>query len=125
MKTLLVWYSLVESWSNSDNGGLTLQVCGCWRMGLEEIQGPRLTYGRLLHFPPSSCFSVVLCLLSAGTAAGVDLRLVQPAAAETPGRSRDGGGRNREAHICLGSYICLGLFLIGSGSHIPPVLPWS
>lgn len=75
--------------------------------------------------PPSFCFSVVLCLLSAGTAAGVDLRLVQPAAAETPGRSRDGGGRNREAHICLGSYICLGLFLIGSGSHIPPVLPWS
>lgn len=52
-----------------DNGGLTLQVCGCWRMGLEEIQGPCLTYGRLLH-SPSFCFSVVLCLLSAGTAAG-------------------------------------------------------
>uniref|UniRef100_A0A4W2BP85 Membrane associated guanylate kinase, WW and PDZ domain containing 1 n=1 Tax=Bos indicus x Bos taurus TaxID=30522 RepID=A0A4W2BP85_BOBOX len=61
----------------------------------------------------------------AGTAARVDPRLVQPAAAETPDRSWDGGGRNREAHICLGNYICLGLFLVGSGSHIPPVLPWS
>jgi len=79
----------------------------------------------VVAFPTSFRFSVVLCLLSAGTAARVDPRLVQPAAAETPDRSWDGGGRNREAHICLGNYICLGLFLVGSGSHIPPVLPWS
>ena len=97
------WYSLVVSWRNRENGGLTLQVCGCWRMGLEEIQESCLTCGRLLHFPPFR-FSVVLCLLSAGTAAGVDLRLVEPAAAETPNRSRDGGGRAREAHICLGDF---------------------
>ena len=79
----------------------------------------------VVAFSLSFRFSVVLCLLSAGTAAGVDLRLVQPAAAETPDRSWDGGRRNREAHICLGNYICLGLFLVGSGSHIPPVLPWN
>ena len=59
MKTLLVWYSLVVSWRNRDNGGLTLQVCGCWRMGLGEIQGPCLSQGRLLHFPSLS--ASVLC----------------------------------------------------------------
>ena len=63
----------------------------------------------VVAFPTSFRFSVVLCLLSAGTAAGVDLRLVEPAAAETPNRSRDGGGRAREAHICLGDLYLPGI----------------
>ena len=72
-----LWCSLVVRWRDRYNGGLTLQVCGRWRMWLGEIPGPCPTPGRLLHFPSSSCFNTVTCLPLAGTAAtaGVDLRV--------------------------------------------------
>lgn len=109
------------SWRGRENGGLALQVCGHWSVRLGGIQEPCPASGGRLYIPPD-CFIVVSCLPSAGMAAtaGADLR--GRAAAETTDRARDGGGRAREAHICLETPFFLGLSVAGVGAHLPPVL---
>lgn len=76
-------FSLVVTWKDDYNGGLTCRCVG-WRTWLGELQGPCPPSGRLLHFPPSLPVNIVPCLPLAGTAAaaGVDLRDCRAPAAD-------------------------------------------